>query len=150
MLAVIEHQLEAPVVGQRCRIFGCEIRIIRRAIAVLDAREVTIGRPALGGAVALVGRPGRYAVIILRRIAERGDIPLVVVDLAGAQLKIREGSAGSAMRLSLVLPYQVVTLSLVIDRQNMSVGSAMLVKRSMRADAFSTRGRKRRTRYCLP
>ena len=40
------------------------------------------------------------------------------------------GSTGSAMRLSAVRPYQVVMLSLEIERQNVSLGSVSLVQRS--------------------
>src|ERR1035441_5585045 len=47
---------------------------------------------------------------------------------------MRLGSAGSAMRLSGVLPYQVVMLSLEMERQNASCGSDRLIQRSMRAN----------------
>ncbi len=58
-----------------------------------------------------------------------------------SRLKMRVGSAGSAMRLLSVFPYQVVMLSLEIERQNTSVGSAVLVQRSMRAKSPAIRGR---------
>ena len=51
------------------------------------------------------------------------------------------GSVGSAIRLSGVLPYHAVTLSLEIERQNVSAGSDTLIQRSMRANRPSTRGR---------
>ena len=47
----------------------------------------------------------------------------------------------AAMRLSAVLPYQVVTLSLEIERQKLSWRLASLVQRSMRAKSPSRRGR---------
>ncbi|MNY62293.1 hypothetical protein D3C86_1990860 [compost metagenome] len=54
------------------------------------------------------------------------------------------------MRLSAVLPYQVVTLLFEMERQNTSLASARLVQRSMRANKPSMRGRKRSTRYVIP
>ena len=58
-----------------------------------------------------------------------------------SQLKMRPGLAGSEMRLSGVLPYQVVTLSLEMERQKTSVASPVFVQRSMRAKSPSIRGR---------
>lgn len=47
----------------------------------------------------------------------------------------------AAKRLSSVLPYQVVMLSLDMERQKLSFGSARLVQRSTRAKSPSMRGR---------
>ena len=45
------------------------------------------------------------------------------------------------MRLLDVLPYQVVMLSLEMERQKTSVASSVFIQRSMRANSPSMRGR---------
>src|SRR5262245_5564438 len=67
-----------------------------------------------------------------------------------SQVKMRLPSAGSATRLSADLPYQVVMLSLEIERQKTSDKSPVFVQRSMRAKSPSVRGRYLRTRYVFP
>src|SRR3990172_1443974 len=67
-----------------------------------------------------------------------------------SQVKIAAGFSGSAMRLSAVLPYHVVMLSLEIERQKTSEASRVLVQRSMRANRPSIRGRYASIRYDWP
>ena len=103
--------------------------------------EIALGGAGGVAAVALVGLGEIDAGGVFCLVFVDDDVALVVIALADQPAEDAAGIAGSAMRLSAVLPYQVVTLSLEIERQNVSCGSETLIQRSIRANRPSTRGR---------